>query len=72
VAEEALSAHFGRPIPLRLTVETGAPRPTGADPAPPPDDDVDVNDLRDAPPGELASPLDHVMNAFEGARVVEE
>jgi len=72
VAEEALSAHFGRPVPLRLTVEASAPAPTGADPAPPPDDDIDVSDLRDAPPGELASPLDHVMKAFEGAKVVEE
>jgi len=72
VAEEALSAHFGRPVPLRLTVETTAPVAAGAEPSPPPDDDVDVNDLRDAPPGELASPLDHVMKAFEGAEVVEE
>ncbi len=71
VAEEALSAHFGQPVPLRLTVETTAPV-AGAEPSPPPDDDVDVNDLRDAPPGELASPLDHVMKAFEGAEVVEE
>ncbi len=72
VAEEALSAHFGRPVPLRLTVETSGPVPAGAGSAPPPDDDIDVNDLRDAPPGELASPLDHVMKAFEGAKVVEE
>jgi len=72
VAEQALSAHFGRPIPLHLGVEGSAPTPADADAAPPPDDEVDMNDLRDAPPGELASPLDHVMRAFEGAQVVEE
>jgi DNA polymerase-3 subunit gamma/tau len=71
VAEEALSAHFGRRVPLRLAVEGTAPSP-GAEAAPPPDDEVDTNDLRDAPPGELASPLDHVMRTFEGAQVVEE
>jgi len=37
-----------------------------------PDDVVDLSELRDAPPGGLASPLDHVMQAFEGAQVVEE
>jgi len=71
-AESALSAHFGLRVPLRLVVE-GSPLPAaGADTAPPPDDDVDLGDLRDAPPGEVASPLDHVMQAFEGAQVVEE
>jgi DNA polymerase-3 subunit gamma/tau len=72
VAEEALSAHFGRRVPLRLAVEGSAPSAAGAEAAPPPDDEVDTNDLRDAPPGELASPLDHVMRTFEGAQVVEE
>jgi DNA polymerase-3 subunit gamma/tau len=74
-AEAALAAQFGRPVPLRLVVDGEAPRPAdaGGPPAPPaPDDDVDLNDLRDAPPGGLASPLDHVMQAFEGAQVVEE
>ncbi|HEX2274394.1 MAG TPA: hypothetical protein VHG90_11030, partial [Acidimicrobiales bacterium] len=71
--EQALSAHFGRRIPLRLVVDrqpTGPP--PGASPAPEPPDDVDLGDLRDAPPGALASPLDHVMEAFKGAQVVEE
>ena len=70
-AETALSTHFGRPVPLRLAVE-GSVLPTSSEAPPPADDDVDVSDLRDAPPGEVASPLDHVMQAFEGAQVVEE
>ncbi|MGI9023586.1 MAG: hypothetical protein ACR2HV_10230, partial [Acidimicrobiales bacterium] len=71
-AEAALSAHFGRPVPVRLTVDGTPPPTTGAEAVPPPDHDVDVDDLRDAPAGGLASPLDHVMQAFEGAQVVEE
>ncbi|HEV3402477.1 MAG TPA: hypothetical protein VG078_11700 [Acidimicrobiales bacterium] len=72
--EQALSAHFGRRIPLKLVVDRQPTTPPpGAPPVPePPDEDVDVRDLRDAPPGALASPLDHVMQAFEGAQVVEE
>jgi hypothetical protein len=35
------------------------------------DDEIDLTDLRDAPPAGLASPVDHVMQAFEGAEVVE-
>ncbi|MDQ6910907.1 MAG: hypothetical protein M3Z84_09035, partial [Actinomycetota bacterium] len=68
--EMALAEHFQRPIPLRVVVDSGS--------APPPkpqasaDDDVDIGDLRDAPPGTLASPVDHVLQAFEGAKVVEE
>ncbi len=67
-------------MPLRLVVEgQGTPRgpaSPAAEPEPPAesephDDAVDWRDLEDAPPG-LASPLDHVMQAFEGAKVVEE
>ena len=79
--EEALSAHFGRPIRLRLEVDTGAvtpaapaPRQTVAEPPPPDDVDepVDWEELTDAPPGGVASPIEHVLQAFQGAEVVEE
>ena len=73
--EQALSAHFGRRIPLRLVVDQQPTRRSAADTAPAPEapeEDVDLGDLRDAPPGALASPLDHVMEAFKGAQVVEE
>jgi DNA polymerase-3 subunit gamma/tau len=73
--EQALAGHFGRPVPLRLVVaEPGTP-PAPDAPALQPgheaDDEIDLTDLRDAPPAGLASPVDHVMQAFEGAEVVE-
>jgi hypothetical protein len=72
--EAALAAHFGRPVRLRLVVD-GAPGATTVPTpdAPPPDDDVvEWSELTDAPPGAVASPLEHVMQAFQGAEVVEE
>jgi DNA polymerase-3 subunit gamma/tau len=76
--EQALSEHFKRRIRLRLVVDAGSARapdpPTTATPTVEvaADDDVDIDDLRDAPPGTLASPVDHVLQAFEGAKVVED
>ncbi len=76
--EQALNAHFGRPVRLRLVVDTEA-RPSGAegpgvDPGPPPPDEEAVvwEELQDAPPGAVASPIEHVLQVFEGAEVVEE
>jgi len=66
--EQALGAYFGRPVGLGLVTEEEAPAP-----APPPDDEsIDLDDLQDAPSSELRSPVDHVLQAFEGATVVEE
>jgi hypothetical protein len=75
--EQALGAHFGRRIPLRLIIESevgAAVTATESEAAGGGHDyeDVDLDDLRDAPPGTLASPLDHVMQVFEGAQVVED
>jgi hypothetical protein len=73
-AEATLAAHFGRRVPLRLVVESpgGSPSPPPpADAAEAEDEDVSWRDLEDAPEA-LASPVDHVMQAFEGAQVVEE
>ncbi|MDQ3643748.1 MAG: hypothetical protein M3450_20335, partial [Actinomycetota bacterium] len=68
--EQALAAHFGRPVPLRLVTEDQPASPAAA---PPPDDEpIDPQDLVDAPAAELRSPVDHVLSAFEGATVVEE
>ncbi|MDP8937595.1 MAG: hypothetical protein M3O23_07700, partial [Actinomycetota bacterium] len=69
--ERALSAHFGRPVPIRLLVEDESPAPAAA-PAPADDEAIDPEELRDAPAAGVVSPLDHVMQAFEGATVVEE
>ena len=68
--EQALAAEFGRAVPLRLVVESDAVAPSPSDPVDEPA--VDLSDLRDAPPAALTSPIDHVMQAFEGAEVVEE
>ncbi|MDQ6928200.1 MAG: hypothetical protein M3159_06000, partial [Actinomycetota bacterium] len=71
--EHALAQHFNRPIPMRLVVDSGAaPAPAAPIVQPSADDAVDLDDLRDAPPGTLASPIDHVLQAFEGAKVVED
>ena len=68
--EQALAAHFGRAVPLRLVTEDQAPPPAAA---PPPDDEsIDIDDLEDAPAAEVRSPLDQVLSEFEGATVVEE
>jgi len=68
--EHALAGHFGRRVPLKLLVEAevGAPTPDE------PDDEelIDPRDLRDAPSPGVTSPVDHVMQAFEGATLVEE
>jgi len=69
--ERALSAHFGRRVPLRLLVEADSPA-AAVPPAPADDESIDPEELRDAPAAGVVSPLDHVMQAFEGATVVEE
>jgi hypothetical protein len=68
--EAALAAEFGRTVPLRLIVDevSTAPPPDAAEE----DDTIDAEELRDATPAAVASPIDHVMQAFEGAEVVEE
>jgi DNA polymerase-3 subunit gamma/tau len=68
--ERALAGHFGRRVPLKLLVEAEV----GAAPPDPPDEEehIDPRDLRDAPSAGVTSPVDHVMQAFEGATLVEE
>ncbi len=68
--EAALAAEFGRPVPLRLIVDevSAAPPPEHVEE----DVTIDTEELRDATPAAVASPIDHVMQAFEGAEVVEE
>jgi len=68
--EQALSTHFGRKVPLRLVTEE---QPAATAAAPPPEEEsIDLDDLQEAPATELRSPVDHVLQAFEGATVVEE
>jgi DNA polymerase-3 subunit gamma/tau len=68
--ERALEAEFATRVPIRLVVEPEGSAP----PVEEGDEDVgiDVEDIRDAAPAAVASPIDHVMQAFEGAEVVED
>lgn len=68
--EQALAGHFGQRVPLKLIVEADVAAPIVDEP----DDDehIDPRDLRDAPSPGVTSPVDHVMQAFEGATLVEE
>jgi DNA polymerase-3 subunit gamma/tau len=72
-AEAALAKHFGRPVPLVVeVVPDTAPRREEEPAAADADVDVDVRELQDAPPATVSSPVDHVIEAFEGAEVVED
>jgi DNA polymerase-3 subunit gamma/tau len=70
--EAALAARFGRPVPLKLVLESdGTAAPAGA---PPPEDhfeaeDVDLDHLQDAEV-EVMSPEQRLMDAFPGAEEV--
>ena len=51
--------------------DTGSPRPAQPQ-ALPKDEDVDVNDLIDAPPESVISPIDQLSQAFPGSKLIEE
>jgi hypothetical protein len=74
--ETALSSHFGGRVSVRLVIDTpDARRATAADETPdplPPEEGVDLSDLRDAPAAAVPSPLDSLLDAFPGAEPMEE
>jgi hypothetical protein len=65
--EAALAAHFGRPVPLQLTVDDGAVHAAANAAADEHEDEVDFDAVADDQP---ASPEDHVKAAFPGAEEV--
>jgi len=74
--EAALSAHFGRTVPLRLVVDpdagAAAPAPTGV-PTPTPvaeEHEIDLAELTDAPEAGATS-VDRVRELFPGAELVD-
>ena len=67
--EAALASHFGRTVPLRLTVE--APMAPAAPPPDPEPEHVDITELVDAPAAPVRSAADRLTEAFPGA-VLEE
>jgi len=80
--EAALAARFGRPVPVRLVVDTtSAPPPDALDAAAltRPGDDAEHEDEADlgapieelADAGSVASGLDLITGAFPGAQVVD-
>ncbi len=73
--EDAMAAHFGRPVPLQLTVDPGSSAPPVVAGSPAPADDsvdeaIDPAELRDAPPDNRTG-LDRLAEAFPGAELVE-
>jgi DNA polymerase-3 subunit gamma/tau len=84
--EQVLGEHFGRPVPLVLTVDESAPPPPPK-PAPSPakaaapkvrapkveepEELIDVHELDDAPPDNRTS-LDQLAEAFPGAELLPE
>jgi DNA polymerase-3 subunit gamma/tau len=67
--ETALSAYFGRPVPLRLVLDE--PAAAGPPPEPPADDlgAIDLDELPDAP-AVTVSPEQRLLEAFPGAEEV--
>jgi DNA polymerase-3 subunit gamma/tau len=74
--EQALAAHFGRPVAVAVVVEGGAPAgpQPGAPPPPEPDDEhIDPAELRDAADADVATNgVDLLLREFGGGQLVEE
>ncbi|HEY9556042.1 MAG TPA: hypothetical protein VIR58_04870, partial [Acidimicrobiales bacterium] len=81
--EAALTAHFGRPVSLRLVTESDvgggeeasgpAPSSGAAAPAGPQhedEDSIDVSELEDAP--DVSTGVERLAQAFPGAELVDE
>ncbi len=75
--EQALVAHFGMPMTLKVVVDDGAPPPAGTDAEPPPpadlqpDETIDLTELTDAD-DVATSGAERVAQVFPGAEIVEE
>ena len=70
--EQALATQAGRPVTIELITRDGPASPAGSAPPPSPpadDEEIDVTDLVDAPPGPSA--LDRLAEAFPGSELVE-
>ena len=70
--EESLARHFGRPVPLRITVDlsTAAAQLDGGAPGSSFDEPVDLDELQDAPPDRRSS-LDRLAETFPGVEVID-
>jgi DNA polymerase-3 subunit gamma/tau len=71
--ERVLAAEFHRPVPLRLVLDDDAESGDDRRLAPSPeDDDVDLSELVDAPPGSGGSGIERLTKAFPGAQLIDE
>jgi DNA polymerase-3 subunit gamma/tau len=81
-AQAALAAATGVSLPLAFVVEAdsagdepargpGATAPAAPVPAEP-DDEIDLDDLVDAPPESVVSPIDRLAQAFPGSEMIDE
>jgi DNA polymerase-3 subunit gamma/tau len=80
--EQALAAHFGRPVPLKLVADgagaapdpgrgsSGGAAPPPAEPDAGPEEHIDLAELTDAPAG--GGILDQLTSAFPGAELVDD
>jgi len=78
--EQALAAHFGRPVPLQLVADGAAAAPDPArsatrsapapEPEPVPDEHIDLDELTDAPAG--GGVIEQLTSAFPGAELIDE
>jgi DNA polymerase-3 subunit gamma/tau len=75
--DAAIVKAIGVTVPVVLVVDGAAANDDNVVPitkhAPPPlDDDVDLDDLVDAPPESVQSPADRLLQAFPGSQMIEE
>jgi DNA polymerase-3 subunit gamma/tau len=70
LVEQACADTLGRPITIELVVKD-APAPAASAPPAPPDEDIDLDDLVDAPAGSAPTALDRLAEAFPGSELVE-
>jgi DNA polymerase-3 subunit gamma/tau len=70
LVEQACADALGRPITIELVVKDAPAQAASAPPAPP-DEDIDLDDLVDAPAGSAPTTLDRLAEAFPGSELVE-
>ena len=62
--------HLAPVVPLRSSAGNGSSAPVRRDETP--EEDIDISDLVDAPPGSIKSPEDRLADAFPGSVFIEE
>ena len=68
--QQACAEAVGRPVTIELIVKD-APLSAAPPPPAPPDEDIDLDDLVDAPPGSAPTTLDRLAEAFPGSELVQ-